>query len=155
MYEDIRSAAGNHVIIDGCDTLGHLSAGLYEMQRVGDDNSGKNWARTRKMGVNSLAFRGPQQGTFFTIDPDCVGQTTRTSIPWEKNSQWLYLLAHSGTCLFESIPSDMLDAAQIRELREAMSAASQPRPTAEPLDWQKRRTPEQWLLDGQERSFSW
>ena len=155
LYEDIRSAAGNHTIIDGCDTIGHLSAGLFEMQRVGDDTSGNNWARTRKMGVNCLAFRAPQQGTFFAIDPDCVGQTTRTSMPWEKNSQWLYLVAHSGTTLFISIPCDTLDPAQKQELREALSAASNPQPLAEPSDWQKRRTPEQWLLDGQKKSFSW
>lgn len=155
LYEDIRSAAGNHVIIDGCNTIGHLGAGLFELQRVGDDNSGNNWARTRKMGINGLAFRAPQQGTFFAIDPDCVGQTTRTSIPWEKNSQWLHLVAHSGTTLFISIPYGMLDAAQKQDLREAVSAASQPQPLAEPLDWRNRRTPEHWLLDGQKKSFSW
>lgn len=155
LYQDIRSAAGNGIIIDGCNTIGHLSAGLFEMQRVGDDNSGNNWARTRKMGINCLAFRGPQQGAFFAIDADCVGQTSPGSVSWEKTSQWLDLLAHSGTPLFISIPCDTVNPARISELREALSAAARPQPLAEPLDWMKTRIPEHWLLDGQKTSFSW
>ena len=155
LYEDIRSAAGNDTIILGCNTIGHISAGIFEMQRVGDDTSGNNWARTRKMGVNGLAFRAPQQGTFFAIDPDCVGQTSGDSIPWGKNSQWLDLVAHSGTTLFISIPRDIVDPVQERELREAFSAASQAQPLPEPLDWMQRRTPEKWLLDGQKKIFHW
>jgi alpha-galactosidase len=155
LYEDIRSAAGNDTLILGCNTIGHISAGVFEMQRVGDDTSGNNWARTRKMGVNGLAFRAPQQGAFFAIDPDCVGQTSSNSIPWEKNSQWLDLVAHSGTTLFVSIPGDIVDPAQERELREAFSAASQAQPLPEPLDWMQRRTPEKWLLDGQKKIFRW
>lgn len=155
LYEDIRSAAGNDTIILGCNTIGQISAGIFETQRVGDDTSGNNWARTRKMGVNGLAFRAPQQGTFFAIDPDCVGQTTSHSIPWEKNSQWLDLVAHSGTTLFISIPRDIVNPAQQSELREALSAASRAQPLAQPLDWMHRRTPERWLLDGQKKTFSW
>lgn len=155
LYEDIRSAAGNDTVILGCNTIGQISAGIFEMQRVGDDTSGNNWARTRKMGVNGLAFRAPQQGTFFAIDPDCVGQTSRESIPWDKNSQWLYLVAHSGTTLFISIPREIVNPAQERELCDALSAASQAQPLAEPLDWMKRRTPERWLLDNLEKTFSW
>ncbi|HEY1786597.1 MAG TPA: hypothetical protein VGJ73_00510 [Verrucomicrobiae bacterium] len=155
LYEDIRSAAGGDTIILGCNTIGQISAGIFEMQRVGDDTSGNNWARTRKMGVNGLAFRATQQGTFFAIDPDCVGQTSNDSMPWEKNSQWLYLVAHSGTTLFISIPREIVNQAQQRELSEALSAASNTQPLAEPLDWMKRRTPEHWLLDGQEKTFSW
>jgi alpha-galactosidase len=155
LYDNIRSAAGNDTIILGCNTIGQISAGIFEMQRVGDDTSGNNWARTRKMGVNGLAFRAAQQGTFFAIDPDCVGQTSSDSIPWEKNSQWLYLVAHSGTPLFISIPREIVNPAQKRELREALSAASRAQPLAEPLDWMERRTPEQWLLDGQKKTFLW
>jgi alpha-galactosidase len=154
-YEDIRSAAGNNTVIDGCNTVGQIAAGIFEMQRVGDDTSGNNWARTRKMGVNALAFRAPQQGTFFAIDPDCVGQTSSDSIPWEKNSQWLYLAAHSGTTLFISMSRDIADSARERELRDALSAAARPQPVGEPLDWFERRTPEQWLFDGQGKTFSW
>lgn len=52
----IAEASGNASIM-GCNTLGHLAAGLFEIQRTGDDTSGKWWERTRYMGVNTLAFR--------------------------------------------------------------------------------------------------
>ena len=57
LYDVIRGAAGDAAII-GCNTVSHLSAGLFEICRIGDDTSGTDWSRTRKMGVNTLAFRG-------------------------------------------------------------------------------------------------
>src|SRR4029079_6233358 len=59
LYRSIRIAAGASLVI-GCNTVSHLSAGHFEICRIGDDTSGEEWARTRKMGVNSLAFRGAQ-----------------------------------------------------------------------------------------------
>ncbi|MDR3718944.1 MAG: hypothetical protein P4K98_09090, partial [Bryobacteraceae bacterium] len=56
LYQAIRRGAGSAQII-GCNTIGHLGAGLFEMQRIGDDTSGREWPRTRKMGINTLAFR--------------------------------------------------------------------------------------------------
>ena len=56
LYEAIRASAGPAELI-GCNTIGHLGAGLFELQRIGDDTSGNEWSRTRKMGVNTLAFR--------------------------------------------------------------------------------------------------
>jgi alpha-galactosidase len=155
LYRDLREAAGDHTLIIGCNTMGHLSAGLFELQRVGDDTSGNDWNRTRDMGVNCLGFRGPQNGTFFMVDADCAGQTSAHSVAWEKNSQWLDLLAHSGTALFVSFPRETVSPGQEPALREALTAAARPQPTGEPLDWQSRRAPERWRLDGKERSFSW
>lgn len=155
LYRDMREAAGKGILIEGCNTMGQLSAGLFELQRIGDDTSGTDWSRTRKMGVNCLAFRLPQNGTFFTVDADCVGQVSSNSVPWVENSQWLYLLAHSGTSLFVSFPRQTINPEQAGALREALLAASRPQPLAEPLDWLVRRTPERWSLDGKEMSFSW
>lgn len=155
LYQDMREAAGNDILIEGCNTMGQLSAGLFELQRIGDDTSGMDWSRTRKMGVNCLAFRLPQNGTFFAVDADCVGQVSSNSVPWTKNSQWLDLLAHSGTSLFVSFPRETISPEQERALRAALITASRLQPMAEPLDWQTRRTPERWRLDGKEASFSW
>src|ERR1035437_4327167 len=94
MYQAIREATGETYII-GCNTISHLSAGMFELNRVGDDTSGNEWERTRKMGVNTLAFRGVQHGTFYAADCDCVGLTTK--VPWAKNKQWMELVAKSGT----------------------------------------------------------
>ena len=64
LYRTLREGAGDGVLI-GCNTIGHLAAGLFEIQRTGDDTSGREWERTRRMGVNTLAFRLPQHGAFF------------------------------------------------------------------------------------------
>jgi len=154
-YSDLREAAGDQVLILGCNTIGHLAAGIFEMQRIGDDTSGQEWARTRKMGVNCLAFRAPQHGTFFAVDADCAGQVSSNSVPWAKNSQWLDLLARSGTPLFTSFPHETVTPEQETALRAALSAASAPQPLAEPLDWLSERAPSKWRLDEKEVTFSW
>ncbi|WP_125917235.1 hypothetical protein [Hymenobacter coccineus] len=67
LYQAIRDAAGPTYII-GCNTVGHLAAGLFELSRTGDDTSGQEWDRTRKMGVNTLGFRLVQHNQFFAVD---------------------------------------------------------------------------------------
>jgi alpha-galactosidase len=152
LYGTIRSAARDALII-GCNTVSHLSAGHFEICRIGDDTSGTDWSRTWKMGVNTLAFRAAQQGAFYTADADCVGVTT--AIPWELNRQWLDLLARSGTMLFVSLAPDALGAQQKQDLTRAMAIAAMPHPIGEPLDWQRTSSPERWRLMGKERTFSW
>ena len=152
LYRTIRVAAGDSVVI-GCNTVSHLSAGQFEMCRIGDDTSGTEWSRTRKMGVNSLAFRGAQHGAFYVADADCVGVTT--AVPWSLNRQWLDLLARSGTMLFASLAPDALGAEQRRDLKAAFALAAAPQPLAEPLDWHRTVYPERWHLMGHERTFDW
>ena len=99
-YRLIKETTGDMLII-GCNTISHLSAGLVHLYRTGDDTSGREWNRTRDMGVNTLAFRLAQNEAFYMCDADCVG-IVKDCIPWEKNKQWLDLLAHSNTPLFIS-----------------------------------------------------
>jgi alpha-galactosidase len=154
-YRTIRDAAGDDMIVDGCNTIGHLSAGIYELQRIGDDTSGTEWDRTRKMGVNCLAFRAPQQGTFFFVDADCAGLARANAVPWEKNSEWLELLGKSGTPLFVSWPHRLVGLEQEEALKSALKAASTEQPVAEPVDWMSTRTPGKWILNGQPAVFDW
>jgi alpha-galactosidase len=151
-YTLLRSAAGETPLL-GCNTIGHLSAGLFEAQRIGDDTSGRDWSRTRKMGVNTLAFRMPQHNKFFAVDADCVGLTKQ--IDWKFNRQWLDLLAGSGTPLFVSIAPDALRAEQRKALKEAFAIASQVQAVAEPLDWVSNSEPQQWLVRGKRVSYDW
>ncbi len=151
-YRCLRDAAGPAYLI-GCNTIGHLGAGLFELQRTGDDTSGREWERTRKMGINTLAFRAPQHETFFLADADCVGLSA--DIPWKLNRQWLDLLARSGTPLFVSADPAALGAEQRQALREAFTLAARPKPGAEPLDWLDTLCPARWRLDGQEYAFDW
>ncbi len=117
LYRTIRQAAGNDVLVDGCNTVSHLAAGQFELQRIGDDTSGQEWDRTRQMGVNCLAFRAAQHGTFYAVDADCAGLAKAGAVPWEKNRQWLDLLARSGTPLMVSWPEALLGAREARDRR--------------------------------------
>jgi alpha-galactosidase len=137
----------------GCNTFSHLSAGLFELNRIGDDTSGNEWERTRKMGVNTLAFRGLHHGLFYAADADCVGLTTK--VPWEKNRQWLELVAGSGTPLFISAQPEATGSEQKAAIREAFALAARTLPLAEPLDWMESPVPRKWKLNGRLASFEW
>ena len=152
LYETIREAAGDISIIS-CNTFSHLSAGFFELNRIGDDTSGVEWARTRKMGVNTLAFRGVHHGAFYAADGDCVGLTTK--VPWDKNRQWMELVAASGTPLFISAQPEAIGDPQKSAIREAFALASRPLPVGEPLDWMDRPVPTSWRLNGRPRKFDW
>jgi alpha-galactosidase len=152
LYGAIREAAGPSLVI-GCNTIGHLGAGLFELQRTGDDTSGRQWERTRKMGVNTMAFRLPQHGTFFASDPDCAPVTK--ALPWPLAASWLRLVSASGTPLFLSHARDALGAEQKAAAREAFALAAAPQPPAEPLDWLDTTCPRRWRLGGREVAFAW
>jgi alpha-galactosidase len=152
LYKSIRETAGDMYLI-GCNTMSHLSAGLFELNRVGDDTSGKEWARTRKMGVNTLGFRMIQHDRFYAADGDCVGLTKE--VPWDKNKQWMQLVAASGTPLFISTQPDALGAEQKQSIRECFALASRPLPPGEPLDWLTNPLPREWKLNGETRIFDW
>ena len=152
LYQSIREAAQSMYLI-GCNTISHLSAGVFEQCRIGDDTSGKEWERTKKMGVNTLAFRLMQHNTFYAADADCVGLTK--DVPWAKNKQWMQLLAESGTPLFISTQPDALGAEQKNFIKQSFVLAAQQLPVGEPLDWLSNPFPTQWKLNGNVRSFEW
>ncbi len=152
LYKAIRESAGD-VMLLGCNTVGHLTAGLFELQRIGDDTSGRDWNRTRKMGVNTLAFRGPQHNSFFAVDADCVGLTRQ--IPWELNRQWTDLLSRSGTALFVSAAADALGPEQRNVLRDAFRIAAVPQSLGEPLDWVTNSEPERWSFHRTTAKYDW
>lgn len=143
LYQSIYSASKtNNTIIIGCNTIGHLGAGLMHINRTGDDTSGLNWERTRRMGINTLAFRLPQHGTFYHVDADCVG--IAGNIPWHLNRQWADVLAQSGTPLFLSIKPGILNSSQEKELQQIISIASRQDNHKIPLDWEYTDCPSIW-----------
>jgi alpha-galactosidase len=152
LYAAIREAAGPSVVI-GCNTIGHLGAGFFELQRTGDDTSGREWERTRKMGVNTMAFRLPQHGTFFAADADCAPITK--ALPWSLAEQWLRLVAASGTPLFLSHTREALGPEQRAAVREAFALAAVVQPPAEPLDWLETTCPRRWRFGSREADFAW
>ena len=152
LYRQIREAAGGALLI-GCNTFGHLAAGLFELQRTGDDTSGRDFNRTRRMGVNTLAFRAPQHGALFAIDADCAPVTPDVS--WALSSGWLDLVARSGTPLFVSPDPKAVNGDTKAAIRRAFETASTPRPVAEPLDWMDTTTPRRWRIEGKIQEYDW
>ncbi|MCR5041491.1 MAG: hypothetical protein K6C36_05240 [Clostridia bacterium] len=153
LYSVIFGSAGKDCLVLGCNTIGHLGVGYMQLNRTGDDTSGREWARTRKMGVNTLAFRMPQHGSFWFADADCVGITD--SVPWEKNRQWLDLLSRSGTPLFVSVAPGFLKGTQLEELKAALASASVPAPAAEPLDFLNDTCPSSWRFSDGIVNYDW
>ena len=147
LYDAMRRGVSDDTLLMGCNTMPHLSAGVFELSRTGDDTSG------RLMGPNTLAFRMPQHDIFQSCDADCVGLTRNVS--WAMNEKWLDVLARSGTPLFVSAAPDALGDAQKQALRAAFRMASEPRTPAEPLDWMETTCPARWKTQEGEAEYDW
>lgn len=153
LYQTIRNAAADGIVL-GCNTIGHLAAGSFEAQRIGDDTSGHDWERTRRMGVNTLAYRLCQNGAFFACDPDCAAHTART--PWELDRQFLDLVAGSGAALFISADPRTTTPQQKQSYRRTLRQALSTTPGhCEPLDWIHTTAPRKWALQNQVKQFEW
>ena len=152
-YRAIREGAGEDTLIMGCNTFSHLSAGIFDIQRTGDDTSGVDWERIKKYGVNTLAFRMAQHGTFYRADADCVGITKQ--IPWQKNREWLDVLAKSGTPLFVSIADDAYTEEVKKDISKAFETAAKVSGESHPVDWQTSQTPEKWESDFGTDCYKW
>jgi alpha-galactosidase len=145
LYRRIRESCDKGSLILGCNTIGHLGQGYFDIQRTGDDTSGRIWERTRRMGVNTLAFRLPQHQEFFVQDADCVGISD--AVPWEANRQWLDLLAHSGTAVFVS-PGDGSRAPEhAQAIGRAFELAATGGAGARPVDYLGESTPQTWTTE--------
>lgn len=150
LYKTIYESAGDMIVL-GCNCINHLVVGCAHLNRTGDDTSGVYWERTRKMGVNALAFRLCQDKSFFRVDADCVGLTA--NIPFELNREWLRLLAASGTPLFVSAKIDDVTEEMKEELRAAFALASVGNADCEPLDWMDSTCPAVWRFGDRTEVF--
>lgn len=153
LYHDIRDAAGDDISLIGCNTISHLGAGIFEIQRIGDDTSGREWFPTVHNGVNCIAFRAAQHNAFYAIDADCVAITRK--VEWRLTQRWLQLVAESGTPLFVSPLPEVMGPEQMEALKNSFEIASKTQATCEPLDWMETRHPARWTLLGREVSFDW
>jgi alpha-galactosidase len=152
MYRRLRASCGEERVILGCNTVGHLSVGIFDASRTGDDVSGKEWERTRRTGVNTLAFRMPQHKTFYSLDADCVPLTP--DVPWSMSRQWLEAVANSGSVLLVSPDPRVIGKEQKNALREAFETCAH-RPSSEPLDWIETRTPHAWRSSVRPYTYDW
>ena len=155
LYRTMRDAAGDDMVILGCNAVNHLCAGLFEASRVGPDTSGKNWEQTKRNGVGAVAFKGIENGTLFAADPDCAGLASEGAIPWEKNRQWIDLLSRSGMPFFISWRRTLANDEVRKTLAAAFRRAANPGRTAEALDWQETSIPRRWLTADGIREYAW
>lgn len=157
LYRTMREAAGSRMLIVGCNAIDHFAAGLFELQRTGDDTSGREWARTRKMGPNTLGMRAIHNGIFYLNDGDCVGLVKEGDVPWRLNRRWLDLVTRSGTALFISWKRQLAtDPKIVHALGMAWKKASRPMATGEPLDWLETLRPRLWLFGDESRAdYDW
>jgi alpha-galactosidase len=155
LYQGIRAAAGEETTILGCNTVGHIAAGIFESQRVGDDTSGHDWERTRRYGVNTLSHRIAQHRTFSHIDPDIVAATL--AVDWKKTSQWMDVVARSGTSLFFSPDPAALTPEVKSAMRDAMAVSAQVG-LGFPVHPSSGTTPEVWQFTNPnrvEKKYDW
>lgn len=154
LYGAIRESAGDAIIV-GCNTISHLSAGIFELSRIGDDTSGLYWDRTRRMGVNALAFRLAHNGIFYMDDADCVGIIDKKRVPFELNKRWMELVAKSGSPLFISCSPSVADDEVKEAMREAFRINSIQHDEMQPIDWLDNSCPSEWIINGKRESFVW
>lgn len=149
-YRLIKDNCGDLLLI-GCNTISHLCAGLVHINRTGDDTSGKEWDRTKKMGINTLAFRLAQNNAFYMVDADCVG-ILNDNISWDKNKQWLDVLSKSDTALFTSCAT--LTDEQKADIRNAYLEIQKDH-TIKPVDIYENLTPSEWEIDREKVIYNW
>jgi alpha-galactosidase len=152
LYRRLRASCGQERVILGCNTIGHLSVGFFDASRTGDDVSGKEWERTRRTGINTLAFRLPQHKVFYSLDADCVALTP--DIPWSMSRQWLDVVAKSGSVLLISPDPRAIGKEQQGALRDAFERCVH-RPSSEPVDWLETRTPQAWRSSVGADTYRW
>ncbi len=153
LYRAIREEAGDDVVIIGCNTVSHLSAGLFELCRTGDDTSGYDFKKVLTMGVPTATYRAHQHNAFYACDADCVGHTGK--IPWEQNREWLRLLAESGTPLFTSIDPRLVTDEIKKDLVEAYRLASEQKYLAEPMNGFDKGLATKWRVGDSVEKFDW
>ena len=155
LYQAMRDGVGDRALIIGCNALDHFAAGLFELQRTGDDTSGKEWDRTRRMGPNTLGVRAIHDRTFYVADGDCFGLVSAEAVPWRLNAQWLDLLSRSGTALFVSWKRQLTTPEIAVALEAALRRAARVQPTGEPLDWLSTPRPVRWRFGDGVRTYNW
>lgn len=121
LYRTIEKASGSANILS-CNAINHLAAGLHAAQRSGDDTSGRNFEQTRITGVGSLT-RLAQNGTFFTVDPDCAAFTDM--VGHEINLDFMEAVAVTGAMTVASVTPGSLTPSEMARIRKIYRIASE------------------------------
>lgn len=153
LYKTIARGAGDAEVI-GCNVMGHLSAGIHSIQRVGDDTSGRYWEMTVNNGINSM-MRLPQNGNFFMVDPDCAAFTERVNP--ELNLDFLEVCALTGMTTLASVKPGILNEKQMARINEIYRLADSNTEFYEIADFDRVTIPEKFVSpDGTKmKEYDW
>lgn len=119
LYKAIQKAAGDIEVI-GCNTIGHLSAGIHSVQRTGGDTSGRSFEWTKRNGVNTV-MRLPLNNTFFNVDPDCAAFTNMVNA--EINLDFLEMCAYTGMATLASVTPYSLKDKDLKRINNIYKVA--------------------------------
>lgn len=151
MYKAIQRGAGDADVI-GCNVVGHLSAGIHSIQRIGEDTSGRCGEWTIRNGVHSF-MRLPMNNTFFRADPDCAAFTEY--VDPELNMDFLELCALTGVTTIASIVPYSLTDAQMTRINEIFHMADQNTHAYGIANYENTTIPELFTDGKNTRSFNW
>ena len=153
LYQTMQDGANGTVVI-GCNTIGHLVAGIHEAQRVGNDTSGKVYEWTFRNGVHSM-MRMPQNDTFFKLDADCAAFTEK--VPVDLNLDFMEAMAIAGTVTFASVTPGLLKEKELQRMSDILKIAAniKPEENAIPVDWDRTAAPAEFLYKGDIKAYDW
>ena len=153
LYRAIQSAVGDKEVI-GCNTVGHLSAGIHSVYRVGHDVSGRSFEWTRRDGINSV-MRLPLNNALYNVDPDCAPFTEMVDA--DINLDFLEMCALTGMTTLASVTPNILTEEQMQRINGIFRLADQGGAGYGIVDYEKNVNPERFVSkDGKtERRFHW
>ena len=151
LYKTIQNAVGDAEVI-GCNTFGHLVAGIHSAQRVGNDTSGRSFEWTRKQGVNSM-MRLPQNETFFNVDPDCAAFTEK--VDPNLNLDFLEVCAITGMTTLASVTPGILTDEQISRINKIFKMADKNNLRYTIKNFDKNSNPDTFVGENDEKQYDW
>ena len=153
LYKTIQKGAGDADVI-GCNTIGHLTAGIHSVSRIGNDTSGRSFEWTRRFGVHSF-MRLPQNENFFLADPDCAAFTNR--VDSNLNLNYLEACAVTGMTTLASITPYSLTDAELKRINEIFKIADKNELRLGIKNYEKTANPETFIsADGKiVKNYDW
>ena len=152
LYYAIQTSAGEIDVI-GCNTIGHLTAGIHSVYRVGNDTSGQNFEWTKRHGVNSI-MRLPQNNAFYNVDPDCAAFTDMVNA--EINLDYLELCAITGMTTLASVTPHILNEHELNRIRKIFQLADKNQGDYVIKNYDKNSIPDTYInTSGKIKKYDW
>lgn len=153
LYKAIQNGAGGKDVI-GCNTVGHLTAGIHSVYRMGHDTSGRSFEWTRRDGINSV-MRLPLNNAFYNADPDCAAFTEKVGA--DVNLDFLEMCALTGMTTLASVTPNILTSEEMKRINEIFRLADSGKGDYGIVNYDKNANPETFVSkDGKtKKRFDW